>query len=121
MTIEPSRLAQLAGFALIMASGQLLFKQVSLRNATINDAASALHLAKDPYVWLAFFVYGLGAILWIYLLQRLPLAIAYAFVAVVFAIVPAGAWFFFDERLSWSYAIGTALIMAGVLVIGFRS
>jgi drug/metabolite transporter (DMT)-like permease len=118
MGIEPIRLLQLAIYALLLASGQLLFKQVALQSAAIRDVSSAAYLFLQPYFLTALGLYGLATVLWIYLLQRMSLAIAYAFVAVVFALVPLGAWYFFGERLTWTYGLGAMLVMAGVVLIG---
>lgn len=118
MTIEPQRLAQLALFTAMLAAGQLMFKGVALRAAAISDLGSAAQLLRQPFFWLAVAIYGLATVLWVYLLQRMSLAVAYAFVAIVFIFVPVGAWFFFGERLTLSYAVGSTLIIAGVFVIG---
>ena len=108
----------LAGVALILAAGQLLFKLTAARSPSIGSLADLRHLLAEPLFWVALALYGLATLLWVFLLQRVALTYAYPFVALAFVLVPLGAAAFFGERLSVGFFVGTALIVAGICVTG---
>ncbi|MGL4490849.1 MAG: EamA family transporter [Rhizobiaceae bacterium] len=100
----------------MIATGQVLFKLASDR-AGGADIAGVTGLLTNPFLLLALFIYGLGTIIWIYLLKSVPLSFAYPFMALTFCLVPLMAWYFLGEPLTWRKGFGTAIIMAGLVVI----
>jgi drug/metabolite transporter (DMT)-like permease len=74
-------------------------------------------LLTNPFLILALFIYGLGTIVWIYLLKSVPLSFAYPFMALTFVLVPLLAWYFLGEPLTMRKGLGTLLVMAGLVVI----
>ena len=70
-----------------------------------------------PWLYMALTVYAFATILWLYILQRIPLSIAYPFSALAMVIVPILAVFIFGERLSWSYWLGASFIFIGIIII----
>lgn len=55
---------------------------------------------------------------WFYLLKLLPLSVALPLTAIDYVIVAIlGAWLF-SERLDWRRWTGTALIVAGMILVG---
>lgn len=109
------QVAKLGAFALMLASGQMLFKLAATRTASgLNSVDGLRELLASPWFWLALVLYGAATYLWIAILQRVPLSIAYPFVALGFVIVPFGAWLLFGETVGWRYAGGVVLIMAGI-------
>ena len=101
---------------LMIAAGQVLFKLASAR-AGAADLSGLIGLAANPYLLAALVIYGLGTVIWVYVLKSVPLNFAYPFMALTFCVVPLLAWQFLSEPLSWKTAAGAALIMAGLLVI----
>lgn len=109
----------LAGLVLtpIMISvGQVLFKLTSARAGSF-DASGLLRLMVDPYLITAFAIYGLGTIVWVYVLKSIPLSVAYPFMALTFCAVPLLAWLLLGETLSLRYGLGSALIVAGLFIV----
>ena len=100
----------------LIAAGQVLFKLTSREVGDFN-ASGLFALLLNPYLLTALAVYGTGTIVWIYVLKNVPLTIAYSFMALTFCIVPILSHWFFGEPLSWKYAVGVALIIAGMLMI----
>jgi drug/metabolite transporter (DMT)-like permease len=101
---------------MMIAAGQVLFKLAS--NRTGNADLSGLRdLATNPYLLAALAIYGLGTLIWIYVLKSVPLNYAYPFMALTFCVVPFLAWSLLGEPLSWRIAAGTVLIMSGLVVI----
>ena len=116
---------QLVGFAFLMSSGQMLFKKTAISIAAysknIGEAAgivdSVIRALQIPWFYFALLVYGLATVLWLYILQRIPLSIAYPFSALAMLIVPIFSFLIFKERLSYSYFMGSILIVSGIAII----
>ncbi|WP_310531762.1 EamA family transporter [Novosphingobium sp.] len=112
-----NQVAALLGISALLAAGQTLFKFAAMRLKGAGEASSNLFgLALIPSFWLALVLYGLGTLLWIYILQTVPLSRAYPFMALAFVMVPLLAVLLFSERLNLTYAFGALLIVAGVVV-----
>ena len=115
---------QLIGFACLMSLGQILFKKTAISlSETLNAEDSygliegiirALHI---PWLYLALSIYAIATIFWLYILQRIPLPLAYPFSALAMVIVPILATYLFGDRLTFSYWIGVLLIFSGIIVI----
>jgi len=67
-----------------------------------------------PSVWVAIVGYTAMFVLWINILQRVPLSRAYLITAIVYVPVSIGAWLIFGEQISALRAIGIVAIMLGV-------
>ena len=63
---------------LLISAGQVLFKLTSVRTGGA-DIAGLLALLFDPYLIAAIVIYGVGTIVWIYVLKSVPLTVAYPF------------------------------------------
>lgn len=109
-------LAGLVVTPVMIATGQVLFKLASERTGSV-DLAGLAGLATNPFLLLALVIYGLGTIIWIYLLKSVPLSFAYPFMALTFCLVPLLAWYFLGEPLTMRKGFGTLLVMAGLVVI----
>jgi len=75
----------------------------------------------QPAILTGLIVYGLATLLWIKLLQSLPLTAAYPYASLAFVIVPICSVALFGETINLQYIIGILLIVAGVAVISFAS
>ena len=100
----------------VIAVGQLLFKTVSQR---LGDAGF-LTLVTDPKTGLLFLaaltIYGIATFGWVWALRQVPLSTAYLFMALGFVLVPVLAHFTFGEAVTARLAIGTMMIVGGILV-----
>lgn len=81
------------------------------------DLAGLIATILDPYLLAAFAIYGIGTIVWVYVLKSVPLTVAYPFMAMTFCVVPLLAWGLLGEALTLRYMLGTALIVGGLIVI----
>lgn len=109
--------ASLVLFAFLIAAGQFLFKQSAVAVAGLSPTASLAGLVRQPAFFAALLLYGASTLLWVWILTRVPLSLAYPVVALGMILVPLIGWYFFGERLSAAYWIGAILIVAGMLVI----
>lgn len=101
---------------ILISAGQILFKLTS-RRAGAADLSGLVGLLLDPYLVTALAIYGLGTLVWIYVLKSAPLVTAYPFMALTFCLVPLLAFLVLGEPLSLRYGLGVGLIMTGLLVI----
>lgn len=103
-------------FAVLLAAGQILFKSAALSMPAIRNFADLATTIQIPVLWLAVLLYGGATLLWIYLLQTVPLSRAYPFAALGFVLVPAAGVFIFGEKVSLGYVVGAVLIASGLLI-----
>jgi drug/metabolite transporter (DMT)-like permease len=114
------QIIQLISFALLMSLGQILFKKTALSLSSTNTLGlidTFLKALTSPWLYMALITYGLATICWLYILQRIPLTIAYPFSALAMVIVPIVAVLLFGERINTSYWIGLLLIIIGIITI----
>lgn len=71
----------------------------------------------SPYVFLGLALYGLSAILWLYVLSKIELSYAYPLVSISYIVVLLGSYFLFQETISWPRLLGIACICLGVIFI----
>ncbi|MEL6507257.1 MAG: transporter [Pseudomonadota bacterium] len=100
---------------MMIAVGQVLFKVTSQRLLT-GGQGSLLSLLWQPTFILALAIYGSATLIWIFVLKTVPLGFAYSFMALTFIAVPVLATWFLGEPLTWRYALGTGMIMLGLVV-----
>lgn len=105
-----------SAFAVIMPIGQALFKWAAIYNEGLGGPLPLRVLRNFPLLG-AFAWYGLTALLWFYILTRVPLSSAYVFALMGTGLVPLIAWLIFKEPVSWSLALGYGLMLAGLAVI----
>lgn len=108
----------LVGYALGMVAGQMLFKLAALRlpvEATTGTRLVAL-LGNGWFV-AALMLYGALSVMWVWVLTFTPLARAYPFVALAFAVTPLVAGLVFAEPLSLRLLVGIAVIAAGLVLV----
>ena len=106
-------------FAVLLPVGQSLFKFAANYDARLAGPLPA-RLFLNPPLIAAGLWYGLTALLWFYVLTRVPLSTAYAFSLLGAALVPLIGWLVFKEAVSWRMAAGYGLLLAGLFLIVAR-
>jgi len=95
-------------YVLVSAAGLVLIKQ-------------AAEVYSGRFVT-GFLLYGAGFLIWLWILRRLPLSMA--FPAAAGALITAtvlGGYLFLGEKLSATQAVGVLLILAGIALVFWRS
>jgi undecaprenyl phosphate-alpha-L-ara4N flippase subunit ArnE len=100
----------------IIAIGQVLFKMTGMR-IEARGGSSLTQFLFDPYFVAALALYGLGTLLWVYVLRHMTLSQAYPFMAISYVLVPVASIYFFHEVLTPRYWMGLGLVIGGMLVI----
>lgn len=96
-----------------IAAGQILFKLGA--NALTANGGKLLSTG-GAVVTGALVLYGITTIAWIWVLQRSELGKTYPLMALAFILVPLASHFIFGESFTWRYALGCALLVAGIVL-----
>lgn len=104
--------------SLLTCGGQLCQKQA----ARCWRLPAAVRL-KVTLRWLALAVLllALGMAVWLNVLQRLPLSLAYPMLSLNFVLVTLAARWLFDEPTTARHWCGVASIMLGILLMSVQS
>jgi len=116
MSWNVRQLMELLSFPVAIAAGQILFKRAASQITAGAGGSWIIEIARLPTMWVAVALYAGATLLWVRILSTVPLSRAYPFVALAFVLVPAAGYLFFHEPLTIRYALGTALIVIGVLI-----
>ncbi|MGL4487658.1 MAG: 4-amino-4-deoxy-L-arabinose-phosphoundecaprenol flippase subunit ArnE [Yersinia sp. (in: enterobacteria)] len=103
--------------SLLTCAGQLCQKQAAQRWAQPESGRLAPTL-----LWLAIAVLLLGVamLLWLRLLQYLPLSVAYPILSVNFILVTLASHFFYGEKVTSRHWLGIVAIMLGILLMSWH-
>ncbi|WP_033073882.1 hypothetical protein [Sphingopyxis sp. MWB1] len=72
---------------------------------------------QSPLILLGLLLYGLGALLWLFVLARAPLSLAYPFVGIGFILTMLAGLFLLQEEVSLARLSGTVLIAIGCVLV----
>jgi multidrug transporter EmrE-like cation transporter len=89
--------------------------QTSLQSG--NMLTIALAILTSPLVIGGLFCFGLSAIVWLFVLSKVPLSSAYPFVALGIVVTVAAGMTMFGETISVAKAIGVGFIVLGILCV----
>jgi drug/metabolite transporter (DMT)-like permease len=117
-----------AGPAILVAvvlviTGQLLLKRGMQRVGAIGaeqaraPVALLVRIARESAVVVSFAIYGLSALIWLYVLSRAELSYAFPFLALAYAGVTGAATVVLKERFTPRQWTGLALVVLGVAAV----
>lgn len=113
-------------FLLILVSVSLsALAQLALKigaNAAASARAAGIGgevggLVQSPMVIVGLGLYGVGALLWLFVLGRAPLSLAYPFVGIGFILTMLAGALCLNENLSAARVGGTLLIAIGCVLV----
>jgi drug/metabolite transporter (DMT)-like permease len=104
----------LSFIAVSLAAGQYLFKRAGLSIQGQPIAKGLLSLAVSPSLYVALALYGGTTLLWIFVLSRVPITLAYPWIAAATAAVPVIGWLAFGEHVGPAFWVGFAMILIGL-------
>jgi len=100
--------------AVLSAAAELCLKVGAAgggKDSTMNFSALA-----QAGTWLGIVFFVAQFVVWLHVLRKTPVGIAFAVQSVVQLMVPIGAWALLNEQISAGRALGIALVFAGVLL-----
>lgn len=107
---------------IVLVSGQFLFKfGLQSKNASFESIVSIIKMFISPYIISGLGLYGLATVLWLFILTKVPLSVAYPIQSIAYVLAVVGAYFVFNEPLTVSKILGCIIIMIGVSLIGFSN
>jgi drug/metabolite transporter (DMT)-like permease len=108
--------------AILNTAAQLLLKigmgrigEFSFSMANIFPVAAKV--AMNPFIILGMIIYVFSVTLWLLVLSRVPVAIAYPMTSLAYIFSAVAAYFFLGEHLSYPQVIGILIIIFGVYLI----
>jgi drug/metabolite transporter (DMT)-like permease len=105
----------------ILVAGQFLWKYGMMKTTFQLNPLSIIKLLFSPFIFSGLVLYGVATILWLFILSRVPLSIAYPVQSIAYVLAVFGAYFIFHEPLSPAKIIGVILIILGVSLIGISA
>jgi drug/metabolite transporter (DMT)-like permease len=112
--LSPASIALALATVALNSAAQLMLRGAALRGAT---PAVPRTLVESPLFLGALVAYGLSVLTWLAVLKKVPLPSAIPFVALMYVLVPLSARLLFGDAFTWRMAGGSALVIAGVLVV----
>jgi drug/metabolite transporter (DMT)-like permease len=103
--------------------GQIFIKQGVNQIGPIAKLGIAAFLVKSftaPLVLVGLLLYILSAILWVVILSKVPLSLAYPMLSMGYILILFFSWAFLHEHISPIRILGVFLIIGGVIFV-FRS
>ncbi|WP_085583035.1 MULTISPECIES: 4-amino-4-deoxy-L-arabinose-phosphoundecaprenol flippase subunit ArnE [unclassified Pseudomonas] len=76
---------------------------------------------RSPWLWLALFALGSGLLVWLLVLQRMDVGIAYPMLSLNFVFITLIARFVFREPIDRRHWFGVLLVIGGVALLGQQS
>ena len=104
--------------SLLTCAGQLCQKQAAERWQTLGAREGRL-ASTARWLAAAVLLLGLGMLVWLGVLRRLPVSQAYPMLSLNFVLVTLAARFVFRESVTPRHWAGVAVISAGILLMGF--
>jgi multidrug transporter EmrE-like cation transporter len=101
---------------------QLLFKKGILQIGDIHFSVSNIGLMmtnvfRNPYLLTGMFFYGVSFILWLFVLAKMKLSVAYPITSLNFVLVIVASFYLFGEKLSLLQYASIGLIIIGVVFL----
>ena len=110
--------------AVVMAATAQLALKVGMSANHVSEALAhnrateiVIAIATSPYAVGGLFLYGLGAIIWLFVLAKLDVSLAYPFVGMGFVVTMFLGMIVLGEQVTLSRFTGTLLICAGCILV----
>lgn len=106
--------------SLLTCGGQLCQKQAAMRWQYLPRLDNRRWAA---FGWLAaaLLLLAIAMLVWLNVLQRLPLSLAYPMLSLNFVLITLCAYWFFHERITLRHWCGVAFIIAGIVLMSLNS
>jgi len=99
--------------------GQVAMKMAGARVGVFElDRASILAALSTPWLWLALACYVGQFFVWMTILEKSALSAAFPASASVFIAIMIASWAVFGDPMGWEKILGSAVIVAGILLLG---
>ena len=91
----------------------------NMETAIQSGVVDALIAASmSPLIWVGLLIYGLSVTIWLWVLSKVDLSVAYPFVGISFLVTMGFGAFLLNENVTPIRILGTILIASGCLLVG---
>ncbi|WP_321575618.1 EamA family transporter [Paenibacillus guangzhouensis] len=104
---------------ILLVAGQIAWK-IGLQQAGGIHFGNLFSVLFSPLILLGIALYALATGLWLVVLSRLPLSLAYPLQSLAYAIGIFAAWYVFGESVPLNRWIGAAVIVLGAAIIAAK-
>ncbi|WP_042350886.1 EamA family transporter [Bacillus massiliigorillae] len=101
---------------LLLVGGQWCWK-LALEGKVISGLQDILGLLLNPMFISGIGMYGIGTIIYVLVLSKLPLSVAYPLQSIAYVLGMFLAWMVFKENITSYQWIGIVLIVCGAIFI----
>ncbi len=103
--------------ALLECSGQISFKRAALEHRDVGGVRYYISLARNRWVLGGMLAYGVETLIWIFLLSRIPLSIAFPLAGLQQLVILFLSYVIMKERIRHLELLGAVVIACGLLTI----
>jgi multidrug transporter EmrE-like cation transporter len=104
----------LASSMVLAIIGQFLLKRGVLASSLEPNFLSIAKTVFSPLVLLGFIMYGASSMIWLFVLQKFPLSVAYPALSLTYVVIVILSFLFLKEPVTSFKTAGLVLIVLGV-------
>ncbi|MCW5316071.1 EamA family transporter [Nostoc sp. KVJ3] len=90
---------------------------LQISSPTKGGSTSILNLVLSRYFVIWFICYTFMTILWLYVLQTVPLSQAFPVLGLMYAFIPIASHYLLKEQVAFSQWLGISVIITGVVLV----
>lgn len=103
----------------LLVTGQTVWK-IGLERTGGLRLENLFSVLFSPLILLGIGIYGVATVLWLYVLSRLPISLAYPLQSLAFVLALVIAMVLFKESIPPNRWIGVAIILTGITVLSWK-
>ena len=96
----------------MLKMGNIALKMDALWNMTVQAISNI-------YIWAGMLSYAISIFLWMVVLSKVNVSLAYPFLSIGYILTAIIAYFVFGEPLTWQKIAGILIICIGVIVLTY--
>jgi multidrug transporter EmrE-like cation transporter len=104
---------------ILLVTGQTLWK-IGLDRLGGMQLQNWIAVLLSPYIMGGIVLYGLATVLWLAVLSRLPLSLAYPLQSIAYIAGLLVAFYLFREAVPLNRWLGAGVIMAGIIILSWK-
>ncbi len=99
------------------AAAQVFIRMGAMNKKIYLSLDMIMEIVKSIHIWYGMFCYAISIFLWIYVLSKVQVSLAYPFQALGYIFGSFLAWYILDEKLTNLNIIGLIFISIGLLFL----
>jgi multidrug transporter EmrE-like cation transporter len=116
-----SLFALIIGSVALNAMAQVLLRKAMLSVGAMQPGTSTVHyalsVATEPWLIAGMLCYAVSILIWLLVLSKTEVSVAYPFLSVGYVIAAALGFFFLGENVTPARVLGIALICSGLVFV----